>query len=109
MATKTTAAKATKTAKPNNAPTVTPERGLRKSMIGIVTSDKMMKTVVVTVSRKVKDPQYQKYVVRKSKFKAHDEKNEFKVGDRVEIMEHRPISKDKRWKVVRLVARTVEE
>ena len=108
MATKQAAAKATKSPKPNNAPTVTRERGLRKSMVGIVTSDKMMKTVVVTVSRKVKDPQYQKYVVRKSKFKAHDEKNEAKVGDKVLIYETKPMSKDKNWKVGKILAKGVE-
>ena len=81
------------------------ERGLRKSMIGVVTSDKMQKTVVVTVSRRVKDPMYQKFVVRKSKFKAHDEKNETRQGDRVEIIESRPLSRDKRWRIDRLVER----
>ena len=84
------------------------ERGLRKSMIGVVTSDKMMKTVVVTVSRKVKDPLYGKYVTRKSKFKAHDEKNEAKVGDKVLIYETKPISKDKKWKVGKILTRAVE-
>lgn len=84
------------------------ERGLRKSMIGVVTSDKMMKTVVVTVSRKVKDPLYGKYVTRKSKFKAHDEKNEAKVGDKVLIYETKPISKDKKWRVGKILTRAVE-
>ena len=84
------------------------ERGLRKSMIGVVTSDKMMKTVVVTVSRKVKDPLYGKYVTRKSKFKAHDEKNEAKVGDKVLIYETKPISKDKKWKVGKILTKAVE-
>jgi small subunit ribosomal protein S17 len=84
------------------------ERGLRKSMIGIVTSDKMQKTVVVAVSRKVKDPMYQKYVVKKSKFKAHDEKNEAKVGDKVLLYETKPISKDKKWKVGKILTRAVE-
>jgi small subunit ribosomal protein S17 len=83
-------------------------RGLRKSMVGIVTSDKMMKTVVVTVSRKVKDPLYQKYVTHKSKFKAHDEKNEAKVGDTVLIYETAPISKDKKWKLGKILSRGVE-
>lgn len=83
-------------------------RGLRKSMIGVVTSDKMMKTVVVTVERRVKDPLYQKFIVRKSKFKAHDEKNEAKVGDRVLLYETRPMSKDKKWKVGKILAKAVE-
>lgn len=84
------------------------ERGLRKSMIGIVTSDKMQKTVVVAVSRKVKDSMYRKYVVKKSKFKAHDEKNEAKVGDKVLLYETKPISKDKKWKVGKILTRAVE-
>ena len=84
------------------------ERGLRKSMIGIVTSDKMQKTVVVTVSRRVKDPTYQKFVVKKSKFKAHDEKNEAKMGDKVLLYETKPISKDKKWKVGKILTKAVE-
>lgn len=84
------------------------DRGLRKSMVGIVVSDKMMKTVVVSVSRKVRDPLYQKYVVHKSKFKAHDEKNEAKVGDKVLIYETKPISKDKKWKLGKILSRGVE-
>ena len=84
------------------------ERGLRKSMIGIVTSDKMQKTVVVTVSRRVKDATYQKFVVKKSKFKAHDEKNEAKIGDKVLLYETKPISKDKKWKVGKILAKGVE-
>src|SRR5687768_17380571 len=84
------------------------ERGLRKSMIGTVTSDKMQKTVVVTVERKVKHPMYGKYVVRKSKFKAHDEKNEAKIGDKVLIYETKPISKDKKWKVGKILTRAVQ-
>jgi small subunit ribosomal protein S17 len=84
------------------------ERGLRKSMIGVVTSDKMSKTVVVTVSRRVKDPTYQKFVVKKSKFKAHDENNEAKIGDKVLLYETKPISKDKKWKVGKILAKAVE-
>jgi len=84
------------------------ERGLRKSMVGIVTSDKMQKTVVVTVSRRVKDPTYQKFVVKKSKFKAHDEKNEAKVGDKVLLYETKPMSKDKKWKVGKILTKAVE-
>ena len=84
------------------------KRGLRKSMVGVVSSNKMMKTIVVTVSRKVKDPLYQKYVTRKSKFKAHDEKNEAKIGDKVLIYETAPISKDKKWKLGKILSRAVE-
>jgi small subunit ribosomal protein S17 len=81
----------------------------RRKLIGLVVSNKMDKTVVVEVVRRSRHPMYKKYVRSSARYKAHDEKNEFKVGDRVEIMEHRPISKEKRWKVVRLVARAVEE
>jgi small subunit ribosomal protein S17 len=81
----------------------------RRKLVGRVVSNKMDKTVVVVVARKSRDTMYKKYVRHSARYKAHDEKNEFKVGDRVEIMEHRPISKDKRWKVVRLIARAVEE
>ena len=81
----------------------------RRRLLGKVVSNKMDKTVVVEVVRKSRDSMYKKYVRSRDRYKAHDEKNEFKVGDRVEIMEHRPISKDKRWRVIRLVARAVEE
>ena len=81
----------------------------RRRLLGKVVSDKMDKTVVVEVVRRSRDAMYKKYVRNRDRYKAHDETNQFKVGDRVEIMEHRPISKDKRWKVVKLVARAVEE
>src|SRR5882762_8132025 len=81
----------------------------RRRLLGKIVSDKMDKTVVVEVVRRARDTVYKKYVRNRERYKAHDEKNEFKVGDRVEIMEHRPISKDKRWRVIRLVARAVEE
>ena len=84
------------------------DRGLRKSMVGIVTSNKMQKTIVVQVSRKVKDSLYEKYVTRKSKFKAHDEKNEAKIGDTVLIYESAPISKDKKWKLGKILSRGSE-
>ena len=80
----------------------------RRKMIGTITSDKMNKTVVVEVIRKAMDPVYKKYVRMRDKYKAHDEQNQYKVGDRVEITEHRPISRDKRWLVTRLLARRVE-
>jgi small subunit ribosomal protein S17 len=81
----------------------------RRRLLGKVVSDKMDKTVVVEVVRRSRDAMYKKYVRSRDRYKAHDETNQFKVGDRVEIMEHRPISKDKRWKVVKLIARAVEE
>ena len=80
----------------------------RRTMIGLVTGDKMNKTVVVEVIRKAMDPVYKKYVRMRERYKAHDEHNQFKIGDRVEITEHRPISRDKRWLVTRLVTRRVE-
>ena len=80
-------------------------RGSRKTRVGLVVSDKMQKTVVVAVERRVPHPVYGKMVTRTSKFKAHDEENASKVGDRVRIMETRPLSKDKRWRVVEIVER----
>jgi len=74
-------------------------RGMRKAMIGKVVSDRMDKTVVVVVQRLVKHPLYEKYMRKRSRFKAHDERNECHVGDRVLIMETRPLSRDKRWRV----------
>ena len=85
------------------------ERGNRRTLVGQVVSNKMDKTVVVEVVRRTRDPMYKKYVRSRARYKAHDEKNEFKVGDRVEIMEHRPLSKEKRWKVIKLISRAVEE
>lgn len=79
------------------------ERNLRKTRVGVVSSDKMEKTVVVTVKDKIKHPLYKKIVNRTIKFKAHDEKNECGVGDKVLIMETRPLSKDKRWRVVEII------
>jgi small subunit ribosomal protein S17 len=81
----------------------------RRRLMGTIVSDKMDKTVIVEVVRRSRDTVYKKYVRRRERYKAHDEKNEFKVGDRVEIMEHRPISSQKRWKVVKLITRAVEE
>lgn len=79
------------------------ERNLRKTRVGVVTSDKMDKTIVVAVYDNVKHPLYKKIVKRTVKFKAHDENNECGVGDRVEIMETRPLSKDKRWRLLRVI------
>ena len=72
---------------------------MKRTLVGQVVSDKLDKTVVVRVERLVKDPRYKKYVRRYSKFMAHDEDNTCALGDRVRIIEHRPISKRKRWKV----------
>lgn len=79
------------------------ERNLRKTRVGIVTSDKMNKTVVVTIKDKVRHPLYNKIVNRTVKYKAHDEDNTCGVGDKVQIMECRPMSKDKRWRVVEII------
>jgi small subunit ribosomal protein S17 len=79
------------------------ERNLRKTRTGIVTSNKMDKTVTVAVERKVKHPIYGKFVKKTTKFHAHDEKNECTVGDVVRIMETRPMSKTKRWRLVEVV------
>ena len=75
------------------------KRGMRRTLVGVVVSNKMDKTVVVRVERLVQDPEYKKYVRRYSKFMAHDENNSCAIGDRVRIVEHRPLSKRKRWKV----------
>ena len=78
------------------------ERNLRKVMIGTVTSNKMDKTVVVSVAKRVKHPLYGKIVERTYKLKAHDEENKCEIGDKVKVMETRPLSKDKRWRVVEI-------
>lgn len=77
----------------------------KRKLIGRVASNKMNKTIVVEVVRYKMDQMYKKYVKVKKRYQAHDEQDEYRVGDRVEIMEHRPISKHKRWKVVRLIER----
>lgn len=79
------------------------ERNLRKNRVGVVVSDKMDKTVVVAIRERVKHPLYGKIVNRTKKFKAHDELNECGIGDRVLIAETRPLSKDKCWRVVKIV------
>ena len=81
------------------------KRNLRKEKIGIVTSDKMEKSIVVSVERKVKHPKYGKFVKKTTKFVAHDEKNDCKQGDTVMIMETKPLSKSKNWRVVEIVER----
>ena len=79
------------------------ERGFRKVRIGEVVSNKMDKTIVVKIEDSVKHPIYKKIIKRTIKFKAHDENNECNIGDRVEIMENRPLSKDKRWRLTQIV------
>ena len=79
------------------------ERNLRKERIGVVVSNKMDKTIVVAVERKEKHPLYGKFVKKTTKFVAHDEKNECGVGDTVKIMETRPLSKTKNWRVIEIV------
>lgn len=78
-------------------------RGRRKVRVGTVVSDRMMQTVVVAVETRVRHPLYRKIVRRTTRFKAHDQNNECGIGDRVEIMETRPLSKEKRWRVVRIL------
>ena len=80
-------------------------RGARKSRTGLVVSDKMQKTVVVAIERRVPHPVYGKMVTRTKRLKAHDEENSAKVGDTVRIVETRPLSKDKRWRVVEIMQR----
>jgi small subunit ribosomal protein S17 len=80
-------------------------RGARKSRVGVVVSDKMQKTVVVAIERRFPHPLYGKMVTRTKRLKAHDEDNSAKTGDRVRIMETRPLSKEKRWRVVEIVER----
>ena len=79
------------------------DRNLRKTRVGVVTSDKIDKTIVVSIVDNVKHPLYGKIVKRTYKLKAHDENNECKVGDRVRVMETRPLSKDKRWRLVEII------
>jgi small subunit ribosomal protein S17 len=81
------------------------KRNLRKERIGIVTSDKMQKSIVVSVERKVKHPKYGKFVKKTTKFVAHDENNDCNEGDTVKIMETRPLSKSKNWRLVEIIER----
>ena len=83
-------------------------RRVKRTMTGIVVSDKMEKTVVVRVATKVKHPTYKKYVQRSKKYKAHDAANQCTVGDRVQITECRPLSKDKCWRVSKIVEKVVK-
>ncbi len=83
------------------------ERGRRKMVTGTVVSDKMDKTVTVKVSRRLQHPRYKKFLTRSKKYHAHDENNECHVGDMVQLMETRPISRSKRWRVVEVVKKAV--
>ncbi len=82
-------------------------RGTKKTLVGTVTSNRMDKTVVVVVNRLVRDRKYKKYVRRRSKYKAHDRDNQCNIGDRVLLIESRPLSKEKRWRVKEIVERAV--
>ena len=79
------------------------ERNLRKTRVGVVVSDKMDKTIVVAIKDNVQHPLYKKIIKKTVKLKAHDEKNECGIGDRVKVMETRPLSKDKRWRLVKVL------
>ena len=84
------------------------ERGIRKTRIGVVVSNKMTKTVVVKVERRVADRKYGKIVMKAEKYKAHDENQQCKVGDKVRMVETRPMSKDKRWRVAEVLEKAAE-
>jgi small subunit ribosomal protein S17 len=86
----------------------TARRGFRRKLVGTVKSDKMDKTVMVEVVRRLLEPKYKKYVRVRRHFKAHDETNQYRIGDRVEIQEARPLSRTKRWVVTRLIAASVD-
>ena len=81
------------------------ERGKRKTLVGVVTSDKMEKTVIVMVKRLVLHPIYKKYVRKRKKIKAHDEQNQCHMGDKVQLIETRPLSREKRWRVKEVLER----
>ena len=84
------------------------DRGVRRSITGTVTSTKMDKTAVITVIRRVRDRRFHKFVTRRLKYKAHDERNTAKVGDLVEIVETRPMSRTKRWRIVRTISHNAD-
>ena len=83
-------------------------RSRRRELVGVITSDKMQKTRIVLVERRLSHKKYGKYMTSRTKYKAHDEKNEYKMGDRVLIVESRPLSRDKRWRVEKLIERPQE-
>ena len=101
-------------AKESTSPASTPDskssrpQSRRRELVGVVTSDKMNKTRVVVVERRLAHAKYGKYMTKRAKYKAHDEKNEYRIGDRVVIVESRPLSREKRWRVERLVERPQE-
>jgi small subunit ribosomal protein S17 len=104
-------------ASPTESQAASPEAGadagkrgkiMRRELIGVVTSDKMQKTRVVLVERRLSHAKYGKYMTSRTKYKAHDEKNEYKTGDKVLIVESRPLSRDKRWRVEKLIERAQE-
>jgi small subunit ribosomal protein S17 len=84
------------------------ERGTRRTIVGTITSNKMDKTIVVSVTRRVRDARFHKFLTRRLKYKAHDEKNVGKIGDLVELIEARPMSKTKRWRLFRTLQHAVE-
>jgi small subunit ribosomal protein S17 len=94
----------TATPAPTTGKSVEDRDSLRKTRVGVVTSDKMNKTIVVEVERRVPHPRFKKIVRRTSTFHAHDEKEEAKIGDKVRIMETRPLSKTKRWRLIEVLA-----
>jgi small subunit ribosomal protein S17 len=83
-------------------------KSTKRTLVGVVVGDKMDKTRVVVVERRLSHAKYGKYMTRRAKYKAHDEKNQYRVGDRVEIVESRPLSREKRWRVERLLERPQE-
>ena len=87
----------------------TKERGLRRTIVGVVTSNKMDKTVVVQVTRRLRDKRFHKLITLRDKYNAHDENNTYNVGDKVELVEARPYSKTKRWRVSQLLEKSREQ
>jgi small subunit ribosomal protein S17 len=99
----------TKGPQPAPSPPAGAQRGKRKTMRGQVTSNKMQKTLVVEVRRKVRHPFYEKYVARRTRLYVHDENNEARIGDVVEVAQTRPLSAKKRWRLVRIVQRATQD
>ena len=92
----------------DTAENTTSERGLRRTLAGMVVSNKMDKTVVVMVTRRIRDRHFHKFITKRQKYNAHDENNTYNVGDKVELVESRPYSKTKRWRVSRLLEKSRE-
>jgi small subunit ribosomal protein S17 len=86
----------------------TPEHRTKRTLVGVVTSDKMEKTITVEVTRLVKHPTYGKYIRRRNRFKAHDERGEARTGDTVQVVECRPLSRTKRWRLQKVLAKSTE-